>query len=120
MNFKQWLTEDMGQIQNTVKTASNNPTGDKKALTGIVHTAMQNPQVQNLATQMTGNNTPAVRKQVVGIAQQTLNNNPITKNNANPTAVTSVDVANSMLGQFGMKPITPPQGVGMGKMQGLQ
>lgn len=119
MQFKQWFNEQLGQMQNTVKMAGNNPTGDKKALTGVVHTAMQNPQVADIATQMTGNNTPMVRKNVINIAQQTLAKNPSTTNAANPTAVTSIDVANSMLGQFGMKPITPPQGLGMGTSRGI-
>lgn len=119
MRFKQWFNEQLGQAPNTVKMPSANPTGDQKTLTGLVHTAMQNPQIGDLATQMTGNNTPTVRKQVVNIAQNTLKQNPTAKNSANPTAVTSLDVANSMLGQFGMKPITPSQGMGMGKSQGV-
>lgn len=100
-SFRDWLAENAPDVVNGAKPAVNvpgtNPIMDKKKLATAVHDTMQSPNF----TSLVGNrpqNPRQFQQKVVGLAQQNLaKDQPV---GANPSSVTSMDVAKGVMGKF--------------------
>lgn len=109
MTFKEWFNEEVRAAKAMNRVQSFSPTADNKALTQTVQNAMQSPAITKMATQIRGNNANTMRKQAVTVAQNTLKNNPATIRPNSMSSITPLDVADNILGQFGVKPISGMQ-----------